>query len=61
MTLLTICITIIVVGLLLWLVTKYIPMEPPIKQILVAVVVIVLVVWLLRVFGILAHLSTVHW
>jgi len=61
MTLLTICLTIIVVGLLLWLVTKYIPMEPPIKQILVAVVVIVLVVWLLRVFGILAHLSNVRW
>jgi hypothetical protein len=47
-----IVILIIVVGLLLWLATTYIPMDPNIKKILVAVVVICLVLWLLNVFGI---------
>lgn len=53
MSLLTVCVAIIVVGVLLWLATTYIPMQPAIKRILVAVVVIVLVVWLLNVFGVL--------
>ncbi len=43
----------IVVGVLLWLVNTYIPMAGSIKSILNAVVVIVVVVWLLSVFGIL--------
>lgn len=50
---LTVLLVIIVVGVLLWLACKFIPMEPPIKQILVAVAVIFLVLYLLQVFGIL--------
>jgi hypothetical protein len=46
-------VTLIVVGLLLWLVNNYIPMDGKIKQILNIVVVIATVIWLLRVFGIL--------
>jgi hypothetical protein len=42
---------IVVVGVLLWLATTYIPMEPTIKKILIAVVVIALVLWLLQLFG----------
>jgi hypothetical protein len=49
----SIVITLIVVGLLLWLVNTYIPMDGKIKNILNVVVVICVVVWLLRVFGIL--------
>jgi hypothetical protein len=45
--------TIIVIGVLLWLATTYIPMNPTIKSILVAAVVICLVLWLLQVFGVL--------
>ena len=47
----------IVVGVLLWLVNTYIPMDPKIKGILTAVVVIVLVVYLLQVFGLLGTLE----
>jgi hypothetical protein len=46
-----------VVGVLLWLVNSYIPMDAKIKRILNIVVVIVLVVWLLRVFGVWGYLT----
>ncbi len=52
MPLVTLVITLIVVGVLLWLVNTYIPMDGKIKQILNAVVVIVVIIWLLRVFGV---------
>jgi len=57
---LTIFIVIIVVGVLLWLVNTYIPMDRKIKNILNAVVVIVLVIWLLKVFGVLSSLGSVR-
>jgi len=53
MPLLPILLTLIVVGILLWLVNSFIPMAGSIKSILNAVVVIVVVVWLLNVFGLL--------
>ena len=53
MPLLQVVLTLIVVGVLLWLVNSYIPMARSIKSILNAVVVIVVVVWLLNVFGLL--------
>ena len=48
---LSIIVTLIVVGVLLWLVNSYIPMDGKIKQILNGVVVICVVIWLLYVFG----------
>jgi bacteriorhodopsin len=53
MPLISLVITLIVVGVLLWLVNTYIPMDGKIKKILNVVVVICVVVWLLYVFGIL--------
>ena len=53
-------ITLIVVGVLLWLVNTYIPMDGKIKQILNAVVVICVVVWLLSAFGIIGHTSDIQ-
>jgi hypothetical protein len=50
----------VVVGVLLWLVNRFIPMEGTIKSILNAVVVIATVVWLLNVFGLLHSLSHIH-
>ena len=47
----------IVVGVLLWLVNTYIPMDSKIKSILNAVVVIAVVIYLLQVFGLLATLE----
>ena len=51
MPLMNVFITLIVVGVLLWLVNSYIPMDSKIKQILNIVAVIVVVLWLLNVFG----------
>jgi hypothetical protein len=53
MPLVQLVITLIVVGVLLWAVNTYIPMDPKIRQILNIVVVIAVVLWLLRVFGVL--------
>lgn len=47
----------IVIGVLLWLVNTYIPMDPKIKNILNIVAVIVVVLWLLSVFGLLSALD----
>ena len=49
-----IIIVLIVVGILLWLVNNYIPMDGKIKSILNAVVVIVVILWLLEAFGLLS-------
>jgi len=49
----------IVVGVLLWLVNTYIPMDGKIKSILNAVVVIAVVIYLLQVFGLLGTLENI--
>ena len=51
MPLLHIMLVLIVVGFLLWLINRFIPMQSTIKAILNAVVVIAVVLWLLNVFG----------
>lgn len=58
--LLTVLLVLIVVGVLLWLVNSYIPMDRKIKNILNVVVVIVVVIWLLKVFGLLDSLKSVN-
>ncbi|MEI6634267.1 MAG: Thivi_2564 family membrane protein [Chlamydiota bacterium] len=60
MDLVSLVVTLIVVGVLLWLVNTYIPMDAKIKQILNIVVVIAVVLWLLRVFGVLGDVHTIH-
>lgn len=60
MPLLTILLVIIVVGVLLWLINSFIPMDSKIKSILNVVVVIILIVWLLKVFGIFGSLMDIH-
>ena len=60
MPLIQVLIALIVVGVLLWLVNTYIPMQSAIKSILNAVVVIVVVIWLLNVFGVLHSLTNIH-
>ena len=58
MPLINLVIILIVVGVLLWLVNNYIPMDGKIKQILNIVVVVVVVIWLLQVFGVLGEIRT---
>jgi hypothetical protein len=57
MPLINLVVILIVVGLLLWLVNNYIPMAGSIKSILNAVVVIAVVLWLLRAFGVINSIS----
>jgi hypothetical protein len=52
-----IIVILIVVGVLLWLVNNYIPMDAKIKNILNIVAVILVVLWLLSVFGLLQALD----
>ncbi|MDR3527803.1 MAG: hypothetical protein P4L57_11025 [Rhizomicrobium sp.] len=60
MSLITVIAILIVVGVLLWLVNTYIPMQGTIKQILNAVVVIAVVLWLLQMTGALATLRDIR-
>ena len=60
MPLIQILLALIVVGVLLWLVNRFILMAGSIKSILNAVVVIVVVLWLLNVFGLFHSLSRIH-
>ena len=55
MSLISLVVTLIVIGVLLWLVNTYLPMDGKIKNILNVVVVICVVVWLLYAFGIVNH------
>jgi hypothetical protein len=60
MSLLTIVLVLIVAGVVLWLVNNYIPMDGKIRRILNIVVVIVVIVWLVKVFGLLNYLKDIH-
>ncbi|MBA3670247.1 MAG: hypothetical protein H0W71_09355 [Sphingomonas sp.] len=59
MSLISIILVICVVGVLLWAINAYLPMDARIKNILNIVVVIALVLWLLKAFGVLDSLSAV--
>lgn len=60
MSLITIIIALLVVGILLWLVNTYIPMDGKIKKILNIVTVVVVIIWLLNVFGLLESIKKIH-
>jgi hypothetical protein len=60
MPLIQVLVALIVVGVLLWLVNTYIPMQSTIKSILNGVVVIVVVLWLLNVFGVIHSLTNIR-
>ncbi len=55
MSLMSVVLVLIIVGIGLWLVNTYIPMDGKIKTILNIVVVIAVVLWLLKGFGVLGH------
>lgn len=57
MSLITVLITLIIVGVLLWLINTYVPMDKKIKTILNVVVVIMVILWLLNGFGIFGTMS----
>jgi hypothetical protein len=60
MSLIGIVLTLMVVGVLLWLLNNYVPMDGKIKSILNVVVVIVVVVWVLQGVGLLGSLQNIR-
>jgi hypothetical protein len=60
MSLVGLVLTLVVVGVLLWLLNNYVPMDSKITSIVNVVVVIVVVVWLLQAFGVLGSLQNIH-
>ena len=60
MSLISLIVVLVIVGVCLYLVENYIPMSPPIKTVIRVVVVLVLVLWLLRAFGIDASLPSLR-
>lgn len=58
MTLISLIVTLVVVGVLLWAVNTYIPMDSKVKNILNVVVIIAVILWLLSAFGVLGALHT---
>ncbi len=60
MPLVQVLFTLIVVGVILWVINRFIPMASSIKSILNAVVVICVVVWLLNAFGLLHNLTRIR-
>jgi hypothetical protein len=60
MPILTILLVLVAVGVILWLVNNYIPMDKKIKNILNIVIVGVTIFWLLKAFGVFAYLGKVH-
>lgn len=59
MSLITIVITLVVVGVVLWLI-NLIPMQPTIKRIVNAIIVIFIIIWLMKIFGLWSYLSNIH-
>jgi hypothetical protein len=57
MPLINVVFVLVVVGVLLWLINRYIPMQGSMKRILNIVVVIAVVLWLLSVFGVIGSFS----
>ena len=59
MPLIQLIIVLAIVGVILWVINSYIPMQTTIKKILNVVVVIAVVVWLLSVFGVIGNISAI--
>ena len=60
MDLLTIVLALIAVGVLLWLMNTYVPMDDQIKRIVNIIVIVVIVLWLMKAFGLFAALKAIR-
>lgn len=58
MPLLDIVVTLVIVGVVLWLINRFIPMASSIKTILNVVVVIAVIWWLLSILGLVSPISS---
>ena len=60
MDIVTLLVTLIIVGVVLYLINNYIPMDSKIKTILNIVVVIILIIWILQSTGLLSHVGSIY-
>lgn len=60
MTLIDIVLVFVVIGLVMWIINAYIPMAAGIKSLLNVVVFVVVLIWVLRVFGLVGEIPGVH-
>lgn len=60
MSLLTLIIALVAVGVVLWAINTYVPMDGKIKKLLNVVVILLLIVWLLQAFGVIDKLDHVR-
>lgn len=60
MPLINLVIVLCVVGVILWVINSYIPMQSTIKRILNVVVIIAVILWLLNAFGVISSLSGIR-
>ena len=60
MSLIGLVLTLVVVGVLLWLLNNYVPMDGKIKSIINVLVVVVVVVWVLQGVGVLGSLQNIR-
>jgi predicted membrane protein len=60
MPLINVVVTLVIIGVVLWLINTYIPMQSTIKTILNLVIVIAVIIWLLYGFGIIGSGGSVH-
>jgi hypothetical protein len=60
MGLLNIFFVLIIAGIILWLIDTYVPMAKPIKTIINIIAVFVIIIWLLKVFGLFSYLTSIH-
>jgi hypothetical protein len=50
MDILTLIVTLVVIGFVLWLLTTYVPMPEPYKRALIVIVVLLVIIWAVRLF-----------
>ena len=60
MTLTALILTLVIIGIIMYLINYFVPMEPKIKSILNVAVVVFLIIWLLQAFGFLASLNSIR-
>ena len=60
MPLIHLVLVLVAVGVVLWVINSYIPMQATVKKILNVVVVIAVIIWLMSVFGLIGNLSTIR-
>lgn len=59
MSLITLILTLIFIGIIMWLINSLLPMDPLIKRIINIVIIIAVIIWLLRIFGVWGEISSV--